>query len=514
MLNKETEALILRLHHAEKWPIGTIAVQLGLHHDAVERVLERDGAMKPKIIRPSMVDPYLPFILETLKKYPKLRASRLFHMCVERGYPGGEGHFRHLIQGLRPKPAAEAFLRLKTLPAEQSQVDWAHFGKVKIGRAERPLMAFLLVLSYSRWMFCRFFFSAKTDCFLEGHVRAFEEAAGCARIVLYDNLKSAVLERRGPAIRFNPRLLEFAAHYRYEPRPVAPYRGSEKGRVERAVRYLREAFFAGRPFQSLEALNEQVRTFCLGPALDRPWPEDRRKTVRDAFLAEQGQLLQLPDDPFPVFERVEVKAGKTPYIRFDGNDYSVPHTKVRRMLTVLATQKRVRIVEGDQVVADHERSFDRHQTIEDLAHVEALVLEKRRARKERGIDRLTRAAPSVEPLLCELASRGENLGSICAQLLRLLSRYGGSALEAAAKEALTNGAFHPRSVELILERRQLATGQPPPIPVDLPDDARIQNLSVRPHALEGYDDLTKDEQDDDDGKEQTDGDTDSATNVG
>ncbi|MFH0914925.1 MAG: IS21 family transposase, partial [bacterium] len=144
MIRKETAALILRLHHVEKWPVGTISTQLGLHHDVVERVLSQHGNEGPRVLRPSLVDPYLPFILETLNKYPTLRASRLWRMCAERGYRGAEGHFRHILQGIRPKPAAEAYLRLRTLPAEQAQVDWAHFGKVQIGRAQRSLMAFLL----------------------------------------------------------------------------------------------------------------------------------------------------------------------------------------------------------------------------------------------------------------------------------------------------------------------------------------------------------------------------------
>lgn len=101
--------------------------------------------------------PPLPFIRQTLKKYPTLPASRLYEMVCGRGYRGSQSHFRRVIASLRPKPEAEAYLRLKTLPGEQAQVDWAHFGKVRIGRAERPLMGFVMVLSYSRRIFLRFY---------------------------------------------------------------------------------------------------------------------------------------------------------------------------------------------------------------------------------------------------------------------------------------------------------------------------------------------------------------------
>ena len=225
----ELEAKILRYFHVEKWLVGTIAQQLGVHHATVDRVLSQAGL--PKAERPhrvSLIAPYLPFVLKTLQQYPRLTASRLYAMVRERGYRGGGDHFRHLIAHYRPRPQPEAYLRLRTLPGEQSQLDWGHFGKLTIGKAERTLMAFVMVLSFSRQIFLRFFLDAQMANFLRGHEAAFTAWGGLPRVVLYDNLKSAVLERQGDAIRFHPTLLEFAAQYRFEPRPVAVARGNEK----------------------------------------------------------------------------------------------------------------------------------------------------------------------------------------------------------------------------------------------------------------------------------------------
>ena len=124
-ISQELEAKILRYFHVEKWLVGTIAQQLGVHHTTVDRVLSQAGLPKAeRAHRPSLIDPYLPFVLETLKQYPRLTASRLHAMVGERGYTGGEDHFRHLISLYRPRPQPEAYLRLKTLPGEQAQVDW------------------------------------------------------------------------------------------------------------------------------------------------------------------------------------------------------------------------------------------------------------------------------------------------------------------------------------------------------------------------------------------------------
>src|SRR5271170_1178533 len=171
MISRAVEAEILRLYHAEGWPNGTIARQLHVHHDTVRRVLWQSGVPAVReCARTSKLDAYVPFIQETFARYPTLRASRLYQMVRERGYLGNPDHFRHMVARWRPRPTAEAYLRLRTLPAEQAQTDWAHFGKLTIGRAQRPLMAFVMVLSYSRHLFVRFYLNASTGSFLDAHV--------------------------------------------------------------------------------------------------------------------------------------------------------------------------------------------------------------------------------------------------------------------------------------------------------------------------------------------------------
>ena len=159
---------------------------------------------------------------------------------------------------------------------------------------------------------------------------------------------------------------------------------------------MRESFFAARQFDDVADLNRKAELWCEGLAADRPWPEDRSKSVREVFEEERVSLLDLPQNPFPTEERVEVRVGKTPYVRFDKNDYSVPHTLSGKPLVVVASLEQVRIVRGSEVVATHPRSFHKGEVIEDPAHVEALWRQKAAASKSRGLDRLTRAAPMTE----------------------------------------------------------------------------------------------------------------------
>jgi transposase len=498
MITAEREAEILRLYHAEKWRVGTIARQLSLHPTTVQRVLAQSGLeLKSVSPRASKLDSYVPFIQETLTKYPRLRSSRLFEMTRARGYRGGADHFRHVVARLRPRPAAEAFLRLRTLPGEQGQVDWAHFGKVQVGNAERTLWAFVMVLSWSRQVFLRFYMNAAMPNFLRGHVEALQFFQGVPRVLLYDNLKSAVLERVGDAIRFHPTLLELAAHYRYEPRPVAVARGNEKGRVERAIRYVRDSFFAARTWTDVDDLNAQAHQWMTGLSSERRWREDKTRSVSDAFTEEKPRLLSLPEHAYSTDERVEVDIGKTPYVRFDLNDYSVPHQHVRRTLVVVASLQTVRVLDGTQVVAEHARSWDRGQQIENLEHVAALVQQKSRARRARGLDRLSRAVPSALRLLDLAALRGANLGNITSRLLATLAAVPAAELESAVSEAVERDTPTVGAVRQILDLRRAERGQPPPVVPRFVSNPRASEVVVQPHDLALYDHLDQDKDHDD-----------------
>ncbi len=497
-ITPETEAEILRRHFADHWPAGTIAAQLNLHRDSVVRILTQAGLPTlNRIVRPSAIDPYLPFIRETLAQFPRLRASRLYAMVKDRGYPGKADHFRHLIARHRPRPKSEAYLRLRTLPGEQCQIDWGHFGHLEIGQAKRPLMAFVAVLSWSREIFLRFYLGAHMENFLRGHVDAFTTWGGVPRVALYDNLKSAVLERQGPMIRFNPTLLALAGHYRFEPRPVAVARGNQKGRVERSIRYIRDAFFAGRSFKDVGDLNAQATAWTSGPARERRCPEDESLSVGEAFAQEQSRLLALSENDFPTDEVKAVSAGKTPYVRFDLNDYSIPHDCVSGTLTVAADLGAVRILDGQAVIATHPRSFDRGQQVELPEHVETLVEHKRAAHAHRGADQLINLIPASRELLTQATERGEPLARTARVLTELLSAYGVAELTAAIAEAVARGVPHPNAVRLALERRRQTRDEPPPVAVVLPDHVKRRDVPVRPHALDGYDRLMES----DDGQE-------------
>lgn len=491
MISPEQIAEIRRLYYAEHWKVGTIATALGLHPDTVRRAVGTERFQYGRVLRPSKVDPYLDFLRQTLERYPRLRATRLYEMVRARGYAGSVVQLRRVVARLRPA-RREPFLVLRAFPGEEAQVDWAHFGEVRVGSARRRLSGFLLTLSYSRALVLEFFFDQTLENFLRGHVRAFHQLGGVARTILYDNLRSAVLERRGEAIAFHPRLLELAAHYHFAPRACTPGRGNEKGRVERAVRYARDSFFAARPFTTLEDFNAQARRWCDEIAHQRPWPGDDRRSVAAALEEERPRLMPLPAHPFDSALVSPVRSGKTIYIRFDLNDYSIPPAAVGQALTLVASDTEVRLLDGTQEIARHRRSYDRHQVVTDPAHQQALLEHKRRALGATPSGRLLAAVPEIETLLQAAVERGEPASGQTLRLLQLLDDYGASALRAAVREALEHETPRASSVAYLLSRAHRRRSQPLLPSVHLTHRPDLEDLHVQPHDLGTYDELTRD----------------------
>ena len=494
MLNLETQAHIRHLFYAEHWKIGTIAEQLGVHHDAVRHAIQTDSFHRDLVLRPCITDPYLEFVRETLKNYPQLRATRIFQMLRDRGYTGSVVQLRRVVARLRPV-RREAFLRLCLFPGEQAQADWAHFGEVRVGRARRRLSCFLITLSYSRALYLEFFFDQTMENFLRGHVHAFQAWSGAPRITLYDNLKSVVLERRGDAILFSPRLLELSGHYHFLARPCQVRAGNQKGRIERAIRYVRESFWAARTFNTLQECNRQALLWRDQIAHQRPWPGDDSRTVAQAFEEEQPRLLPLPEHPFPTDLVCTVQSKKTIYIRFDLNDYSIPPRAVGRPLSLVASDSQVRILDGTEELACHHRFYDRGQLVLDPTHQQELLQEKLKARGSTPGGRLEQAVPESGALLEAAFARGESTRSQTAQLLKLLDTYGPGELREAIREALEHGTPRVSSVAFLLRKHQRSRQRQALAPVDLSQHPELAALDMQPQNLEVYDELTK--QDDD-----------------
>lgn len=492
MIAPEVRARIRRLFFAEHWKVGTIAAELGVHHDTVRGAIEAERFLRPNAVhRTSMLDPYKAFLAETLERHPR----RARHACSRWSATAATAaRWCSSVATSRRsgRRRARRTCAWRRSPASRRTVDWGHFGTIRVGHAKRPLSCFVMVLSWSRAVFARFALDQTLESFMRGHVEAFAAFRGVPRTILYDNLKSVVLDPAGDHVRFNESMLLMAGNYHFAPKPCAPYRGNEKGKVERTIQYLRHGFFAARRFSSLQDLNAQLADWIERIAHARKVPGDPAgRLVRAALEGKRPRLLALPEHPWNCDLVKPVASGKQPYIRFDRNDYSIPHWLAGKPLSLVASEELVRITNGSHVFAPHPRSYDEKQVIEDAAHVEEFAREKRRAHELRGRDRLRASCPSADAFIEALALRGEHLGGHVSRLLKLLDRYDKGELEAALKDALARGAIGAASVAHVLDQRARARSRAPNLNVVLPDDPRVRDLRVTPHALDTYDALAK-----------------------
>ena len=482
----EREAEIIRLYFAEHWRVGTIATQLGVHPDVVRRVLGLGDLRARGAPRPTLVAPYSAFIAETLARYPRLCATRLHDMLVPRGYTGAVRTLRQYVVTVRPKPRRAIYLRTEPLPGEQAQIDWAYVGKIAVPGGERALWLFVLVLSHSRALWGEFVLDLTVYSLTRSLVRAARALGGVTRQWLFDNPKVVVLERRGDAVRFHPVLLELCGRLRVQPRLCAVARPEHKGKVERAIRYLRDRFLAGRTITGVAEGNTQLVRFLAEIAEPRPHPVLAPQTVAEVLAAERPRLLALPD-PLPDTDRVEpANIDSQAFVRFDTNKYSIPTDHADRALTLVADDVTVRVLDGGTCVAEHPRDYGKRRVLELPQHRAALVAERRAARDLKGRDRLRAVAPAFGGLLQRWALTGPSLAIQVTRAIKLLDLYGDEVFAAAVAEIDARGLRDTGALAVACDRLRKERHRPVPVDIELP--AHADDRDVVPHDLETYDD--------------------------
>jgi transposase len=481
---KENE--IRRLHDVEKWKRGTIVAELNVHADVVDRVLDC-GASRALLRAPraSLLDAYKAYIDETLKSHPRLRSTRLCDMIRIRGYEGGIALLRRHVADVRPVPRGEVYLRTERLVGEQAQVDWAHVGSLPVLGGTRPLWVFVMVLAYSRAMWAELVFDLTVESLRRSLVRATRFFGGVTRQWLFDNPKTVVLARHGDAVRYHPGLLEISGALRVQPMLCRPRRPTDKGSVERANRFLHDRFFAARAINSIEDGNRQLLAFIRDIADARPHPRFRERSVADVFAEEKPRLLALPDTLPETNLVAPANVDTTAFVRFGTNSYSVPPRYARQTVTLVASDCEVRLLNGGDALARHDRCWGKHQRIEDHAHRRELLEQKRAARVPKTRDRLLANVAGMTALYARWVDVGRHIGLMTARAGKLLDLYGADVLTKAVGDVLARGLHDPGALALRCEQVRRAVGAPMPVALEL--GAHVHDCDVTPHDLSHYD---------------------------
>jgi transposase len=240
---EQMELDILKKHGAS---IRELAKATGRSRNTVRRYLrggEAAAQRKSPPKRAEKLDPFKDYIVARMKAaaQDRIPATVLFREICERGYSGGETRVKQFVRGLVPAPAVELIVRFETDPGRQMQADWA-----SVGRGGDKLKVFIATLGWSRAAYVEFCDDEKVETLITCHENALRFFGGVPREVLYDNMRTVVLERNtyGRGVhRFHPGFLDYARHAGFLPRLCQPYRAQTKGKVERFIGYLKRSFW-------------------------------------------------------------------------------------------------------------------------------------------------------------------------------------------------------------------------------------------------------------------------------
>jgi transposase len=483
---RETEVTILHLCNTEGLGPSEAATLVGVHRDVVDRVLEQAESGRPEPApRPSMLDPFKPMIEDKLAEHPKLHATRIWQMAQERGFTGSSRIVQRFVSTVRPVPSKKAYVVREHLPAEEGQVDWGHVGQLRVDGGWRALWVFVMWLAFSRYRYAELVFDLTAESLRRSMIRAVTFFKGTTRRWVFDNPKTIVLERHGRTARLHPMLLDLAASFNVQPTLARVRTPTDKGGVERAIRDLKEGFFAGRTIMGLDSGNAALRTYLETIVARRPHPVFRERTVAEVFQDEQPRLLSLPAAMPSCALVTPVAVDATASIRLGTNRYSVPPEHVGRSLTLAADDDVVRVLDGEREVARHPRSWGKNQRIDDPRHREALTHHRPIARDITVRARLVRALPELGVLYERWVENGRNLNFMTARVSKLFGLYGQDILSRAVTAMVARGTHDPGALALLCEQERMKGTRPVPIALELGE--HVPDEVVVPHDLASYD---------------------------
>ena len=440
----EVYARVRRAVQVDGMSIRQAAREFGLSRKTIRKMLQFSlppGYERKKPVARPKLGPWLGIIDQILiddpsqPKKQRHTAKRIFdRLKAEHGFSGGYTIVKDYVREARLRHK-EVYIPLAHAPGNAQ----ADFGEalVVIGGVEQKAHFQCFDLPHSDDCFVIAFPAENTEAFLEGHNQAFAYFGGVPRTMLYDNTRIAVKEIAGDGERKPTEAFSgLQSHYLFAAKFGRPGKGNDKGHVEGLVGYARRNFMVPVPrVASWEELNAHLLEQCR-KRRERKL-RGHAETIAERFERDRERLLPLPPAPLEACEKKNTSASSQALVRYETNDYSVPTEYGHRRVLVKAFVWEVVIGAGSEVIARHQRSYQREDMIFNPLHYLALL-----ERKSYALDQAAplEGWPLPEELL-ELRRRMEaRLGKHgrreYVQVLRLLETFSLEEVAAAARQAL------------------------------------------------------------------------------
>jgi transposase len=461
----------LYLVEIEKLSRNEVMRRLKVGSRRLKRLLG-ETPIPPRPKKPSPLEAFRPLIDEWFGRHPRLQATEVHRRLKEYGLATSRSGVERFTRGWRIKKSA-SYHALDFLPGEEAQIDWFFAKLENLGQTA----LFLYVLSHSRYAFGKFYPKTSFEFFLAAHLEAFAHLRGLARTHRYDNLKSVVLKHTHEKIEYNPQFLEFARHYGFRIHACNPYKGNEKGRVERLGRDVRGSFLYARTFKDHDDLNSGF----AGWLSERNARLHRSTGSSPLELLRSEKLLALPRVGFEPRKIIQGTVSKTALVEFDRNRYSVPSSLALKTCQIAAYPDKIEILVGDKKVARHKRSFDRHKVFQNPLHHEALLNRSPLFKYRRILGLIASMETVFGDFLAGQEDDAERLASAY-EIFRLLKTHSRAVVVSGVRELLSIGTYKTKALLSLLglERKE-------PRGELYPSDRSLLNIRYEERSLKDYD---------------------------
>jgi transposase len=447
----ELQAEVMRLYYLEKLSIRAISRRLRIARKTVRKCLALEKKAMKRQERHSLLKPYESDIQRWLRETPELLAPQILERLREKGYDGGITILRDLIRKQRPCAPLSPYLVVQHEPGATMQVDWADFGFALSG-VPRRVSCFVAMLPFSRMIYAEFTLSQRIGSLLRCMDNAVDYFGGVTTADVFDNMKTVVLERlTGRPPKFNPRFLQYAnARGGFAVIACTPRHPEGKGSVERGIGFIRQRFWPGRRFQSLDDLNDQVGKWLLNWANARHVESTGKVPWLVFEHVEQSKLKPAPINPFNTDDMDHDTVNPSCRVRFDRNTYSVPWCFVSQHVLIRADTDVVRVFLGPRCIAEHARDWGIRQDLELESH--RTQLEQSRQRKPDQIAG-ARFGDTGARYFKILAASTRSLKREGVRLICLAELFGAKQTEGAMEQVMKSGHVGADYVEHVLRKQ-------------------------------------------------------------
>ncbi len=415
MLSMEEQFMIRHLYN-KGMNISEISRQTGHDRKTVRKYILAEEIRNHSNRKPrgSILDPHKDYIRQRLKDY-SLSAVRILEEIQERGYPGSYTIVKEFVRTIKLSKQIPAEYRYETAPGIQAQVDWGEVDKIVVDGKTRKLYCFTMVLGFSRTRYVEFTLDLKTETFIQGHINAFQYFGGITKEILYDNTKNVVLKRalKSSESEWNPLFEDFFKYYGFIPRLCKPGKqgAKTKGKIERVVGYVKDNFYLGRAYESVQDLNTQ--SYAWMEKVNRLPHGTTKIPPLDRLLEEKLRPFD-EKSPYQIIRTEYRKISKDCYFSYMGNHYSVPW-KYAGLQTMLRIQNdKMQVFVNGKNICEHVYRQGSGNVVRVKEHFEGLlkeIMQRNQSRHEQRIKNLTITAPPVEnrPLMeYEIFSGGQD----------------------------------------------------------------------------------------------------------